>query len=93
MTAKEFLHARGIVTGLSSQELIEQAMEEFAQQPTESREKRYVQMQSLDDAKCGMIVRNKGSFETYQIYSNNGTNATAIKVIDITNPSEWEVYK
>jgi len=37
----------------------------------------------------GDIVRNTHSLNSYVVTANYGNRVTAVKTIDLTNPSEW----
>ena len=55
--------------------------------------KKLVQLKSINELQTGDIVRGKISHQTFTVVANYGTRATAVKVADITNPGEWEVYR
>lgn len=48
-------------------------------------------MKSLAELQPGMRVRHKGTSHTYQITSNYGKSAIAVRTVLVTNPDEWEV--
>lgn len=52
-----------------------------------------VQLTSINELQTGDIVRGKRSHQTFTVVANFGDRATAVKVADITNPGEWEVYR
>lgn len=47
----------------------------------------------ISDLQPGMYVRHKNNTgQTFVISANFGDRATAVQTVDITNPSEWEVF-
>ena len=49
--------------------------------------------QSIDELKEGTIIRNLGSGHAYIITQNWGDHATAVRTVDVSNPSEWEIVE
>lgn len=41
--------------------------------------------------KEGDVVRNKSSLDGYIVMGNFGDRVTAVRIADLTNPSEWEL--
>jgi hypothetical protein len=39
----------------------------------------------------GDIVRGKGSSQSYVVTANYGSRVTAVRTVDLTNPSEWDL--
>ena len=55
--------------------------------------KKWKTVGEISELETGMVVRNKGSENAYIITANHLQHATAVRTIEITNPSEWEVLK
>jgi len=45
----------------------------------------------LKNLKTGDIVRSKLNNISYMIHANYGNRCTAVKTVDITNPTEWNI--
>jgi|SRR5690606_20679916 len=54
---------------------------------------RWKRANSMEEFTAGTVVRNVGSDKTYLVTANYGSRATAVRSVDLTNPSEWEVLK
>jgi len=46
--------------------------------------------EDFKNLKPGDIIRNKSGSEGYIITAHYGSRATAVRTIDVTNPSEWD---
>lgn len=52
---------------------------------------RMLPLVSIDQLKTGMIVRRRNNDPgAYVVHSNYGGRVTAVRTVDITNPSEWK---
>jgi len=47
----------------------------------------------FSDLKRGDIVRHKGTHQVFTVTANYGSRVTAAATADLTNPSEWEVFR
>jgi len=48
---------------------------------------------TMADFKDLALVRHKSGGPLYLVVANYGKRATAIRHVDITNPSEWQIVK
>jgi len=48
---------------------------------------------SIQELELGDIIINKGSSNSYIVIIHHGSHVTAIKAVDVYNPTEWSVYK
>lgn len=55
--------------------------------------KKFLNVISISDLQNGDIIRNKSGSESYIVTGNYGTHVTAVRTVDVTNPSEWEVLQ
>lgn len=55
--------------------------------------KRYSKIKDLRDLSVGDIVKSKVTEIAYTIVAHYGDRVTAVRIADITNADEWEVFK
>lgn len=55
--------------------------------------KKYQQLQSISELKEGDTIRGRMSGWAYTVHGTYGDRATAVRTVDVTNPSDWEVYR
>lgn len=41
----------------------------------------------------GTVIINRGSEESYIVIEHRGKSATAVRAVNVTNPSEWFILK
>lgn len=54
---------------------------------------KFINLENIKNLQAGSIVRHKNGSVSYVVTANYGNRATAVRTIDITNPSEWEILK
>jgi hypothetical protein len=54
---------------------------------------RYREVKHIDELEPGNIIKSKSAGTIYVVVANYGGRATAVKIADVTNAPEWEVYK
>lgn len=52
----------------------------------------YEQIKSFSDVERGDIIKHKSTHKSFVVTGNYGERITAVRTIDATNPSEWEVF-
>jgi len=52
-----------------------------------------MKVEEMKNLKRGDIVKNDGSGNSYVVTANYGDRITAVRTVDITNPSEWQKVK
>lgn len=48
-------------------------------------------LEEFERLNVGDVVRGASSREAYIVTANYGRRVTAVRTVDMTNPSEWEV--
>lgn len=48
---------------------------------------------NLQDIPEGSIIRHKAGEFVYIVTANYGNRLTAVRTVDVTNPSEWEILE
>ena len=48
-------------------------------------------VERMAEMTTGRAVRHRVTGDVYMVAENYGTRATAVRVVDITNPDEWEL--
>jgi hypothetical protein len=46
----------------------------------------------IKELKPGMVIRSANRQTHYMVTSNFGDRATAVRTVDVTNPSEWHIH-
>ena len=53
----------------------------------------FVEFENIMQLKTGDIIRSRLTGEGYVVTGQYGGRATAVKTVDVTNPSEWLVMR
>jgi major membrane immunogen (membrane-anchored lipoprotein) len=50
-----------------------------------------MEREALDNLQVGDLIRHASDGQAYVVMGNFGNHVTAARVMDVTNPDEWEV--
>jgi hypothetical protein len=52
-----------------------------------------VPIKAIQELEVGDVIMNLGSINSYVVIHHSGSHATAVRSVDVSNPSEWNVYR
>ena len=53
----------------------------------------WLDVHTIQSLSPGDYIKHKGSHNIYVVTGNYGDHVTAVRTVDVTNPSEWQVYR